>query len=252
MGFYVTESGFVGVDHSIKNFGDTTVQTNPTKARTACGLVVHSVFLRQSNRASKSDVGDNCPMIYALKGKQGLYTTKRQIHILNQSFAVILANFVTENCYNYIIPMPSSSNISKILANRVKRSIKHSILLDLFKKISVLDAANQINMSVDLEYADKAALRMAIKRQKNTVGELGEFSLKEVKTPLRKFISPVVIHDHKELPVFTGTPKFLLVDDLFSTGTTLLAAKRAILNLYPTAHVEALCLFSPLNGRIKK
>ena len=72
------------------------------------------------------------------------------------------------------------------------------------------------------------------------------FSLSEVKTLYRQYVEPLKLQ--------TLPPGFsiLLVDDLFASGKTLIAAKDALYTAKPAIQkIESLCLFSPLNGRIK-
>ncbi|MBL1804852.1 hypothetical protein ELE38_31540, partial [Klebsiella pneumoniae] len=72
-GYHVT------IDHSHRHWLITTPEGNPTRERVG-NLTIYSMFRRQKAPASlnrdrkQRKLGDNCPLIYALKGKEGLTT----------------------------------------------------------------------------------------------------------------------------------------------------------------------------------
>jgi len=251
LGFVVKKSGSVLVDHSINDFGDTRVEHNPTLATTLCEtnpLPVHSVILRRGYKGDRV-AGDNCPLIYGLKNKENLFVGYNAMKTLLPSVDGILDKFVLERIasdikYDLVIPMPSSHNISSILARRVQRHLTHSALhTTAFRKSNSDDIERQLDQGL---FSRGARLNiMNAVNKANTNGK--EFSLSDVKMDFRGLIVPLT--QEQLLPEVNN---ILIVDDLFASGQTLVTAKNKILEQLPNANVEALCLFSPLNGRIRK
>lgn len=250
MGFYIQDNK-VFVDHEIKDFGDTTDSLNPTSDVTPCidhPMRVNSVFLRLHHRKDKA-AGDNCPLIYALKKKKNLAVAYSGIKPLIYPLNSILGKFLTD-CdhrgvsFDAIIPMPSSHNIAAILANRVALMHQVSVQADIFQKASSADIKAIIDGNQDIP---REAI-LNIVRAINISNETGRsFSLSDVNTEYRRYIEPVRL---QKLP---DANSILLVDDLFASGKTLIAAKNALFAANPNIKlIESLCLFSPLNGRIKK
>jgi hypothetical protein len=250
LGFYIQDNR-VFVDHGIKDFGDTTDTHNPTSDVTPCTdypMRVNSVFLRKHHRKDKA-AGDNCPLIYALKKKRDLSVVYSGIKPLVHPLNSILSKFWTD-CdqrgvsFDAVIPMPSSHKIAAILANRVALMRQVSVLADIFQKASSADIRAIIDGNQDIP---REAI-LNIVRAINISNETGRsFSLSDVNTEYRRYIDPVKL---QKLPAVNS---ILLVDDLFASGKTLIAAKNALFAANPSIKViESLCLFSPLNGRIKK
>lgn len=241
------------VDHSHNTFCATQTTGNPTIARTRCGLEVCSLFKRLAHKKSKSRAkGDNCPMIYALKGKEGLYTTLSDIKLLYSAANEILTGHIASRrpAYDFIIPMPSSHQISCILARRVQRLVPTATLLqDALKKATIGDARRELAHKRNIPFRSRSAIDSLLASAEKAEGLDSPLSLKDIRTRDRCYISPVQLTT--SLPSAARGQSILLVDDLFSTGTTLTSARGLLARYFPEANIEALCLFSPHNGKIK-
>ena len=253
MGFEVKDDGFVMVNHDHNRFGNTDINGNPTKAQSSCGLTVHSVFKRlpHKSKAPKSELrGDNCPLIYALKGADGLYTEVTEVKKLIPPGKQILDTFISDKSegYDLILPMPSNHSISLILARRVHKLLpKSSIIVTGLRKATVRQVFQQLKDN-DLGHNANAAISKQLKKMEQDVGLDGLFSIKNIPTRYRRDLSPVVLTD--ALPDVAS--RILLVDDLFSTGSTLFGARNLLQRYMPNAKIEALCLFSPYKGKIRR
>lgn len=250
MGFLIDNNGLVSVDHSVKDFGDTTVKGNPTEALTRCKeypMKIYSIFLRRKSDVSNS--GDNCPFIYGMKNKRGLYITRDSIGDLCDNIYDIMRVFFKKRisegtCYDLIIPMPSSHKISYYLAKRLVDFFSGSELGGgFFRKALVSDVLRQIDMDGDIPHEAKMNIVNAINYSKDGAN----FSVGDVNTKFRKYISPIIFNGGS----FEGK-KILLVDDLFATGATIISAKNHIRRLGGAVKVDGFCLFSPLDGRIRR
>jgi hypothetical protein len=249
LGFVVEANGLVRVEHNINNYGATTPNRNPTNAKTRCEnnpLRVFSIFLRRSYGGAGKGKGDNCPFIYAVKGKQNLHVNYSSIKFLNHSMIDILKKFSEQQerdkiKYDLIIPMPSSHQISNILASRLSLYLPDSVIEPgLFRKSTSEDVRGQVE---GIPHGARIniinAINKAVESNKN-------FSLSDVDTQNRKYIFPI-----EKVAEMKSVKRVLLVDDLFATGTTLITAKNLIKASNPQVIVEAMCLFSPLDGRVR-
>lgn len=202
-------------------------------------LTVYSTFQRHKapnsmkrDREQRSR-GDNCHLLYALKGKDGLRTTFGAIRRLMQYFDAIVKDMVDQSGeYDAIIPMPSGHAISQIYAKRLARRYGCGVHEGVFQKISMGKAQQLLAISP-----------LTPPEKRKIAARLGgtDFSLKNVPTRYREHFPPVILRVNA-LP--KGCTRFLLADDLLATGTTLLAARRLIVEAIPDAQVSAACLFS--------
>lgn len=232
----------VDVDHSHNRLLNTGRHGNPViqlVPKDAPELTVFSAFRRHKapnslKRDRHSRVrGDNCHLLYALKGKDGLHTTFGAIRNLMLHFDAILEDMIDQsNDYHAIIAMPSSHAISRIYAKRLARRYRCDLLTGVFDKISV-EMARQLLTASPLASSEKRRIAARL----GTEG----FSLKDIPVGFRSHFPPVSMRENA-LP--DGYSRFLLADDLLSTGTTLVAARRLILSAIPSAQVDASCLFS--------
>jgi hypothetical protein len=238
------DGDLVDVDHSHNQLLNTGRHGNPVVQHVPPGqaeLVVYSSFQRHkaprtlSRDRDNRSRGDNCHLLYALKGKDGLRTSFGAIRRLMLHFDAIVEDMVDQSGdYDAVIPMPSGHSISRQYAQRLARRYGCDIHLGLFEKISKARARELLEQS-ELKSSDK-------RRVANRLGkDDGDFSLKDIPTSYREHFPPVTLR-HELLPA--GCTRFLLADDLLSTGTTLLAARRQILAAVPGARVDAACLFS--------
>ncbi|NIL04988.1 hypothetical protein HB976_18805 [Yersinia mollaretii] len=252
MGLTLKEN-LVTVDHSHNNWLVTTPAGNPT-VEIYNGLIIYSVFKRrktsgkqQRDRALRQ-LGDNCPIIYALKGKEGLITDFSSIKKLNVSFKTIIKyiSALEPQGYQVVISVPSTHNISHIIGKRFSKHFRSIHLKNVLRKITIQEAFNLLDRE-DINLEESKSLKFRIKKQYKEVGFQGFFSLKGVPTLYRDLLPPLSMNVRPQL---TFTPdRILIVDDLLASGTTLETAAKIIQNLYPNAMIHAACLFSSIGLR---
>lgn len=244
MGFSVdAATNIVTVDHSHNDYCKTKVDDNPTAITLRKNFKVTSIFARTKNKRDKSIPGDNCPMLYALKGIGCLKTTRRDIMLLKDNYSKILEKYLKSDLeWDYFIPLPSSNSLTFAFAQRVQR---HAGVGTCNNRILTKITAEQALLKVDklqIKSADKATIKQSIKRFIKHNGSDKEFQIKSIFTKLRKNIEPFEWNSS-----FNGnispTSKILLIDDMVTSGTSLLSALNLIKNRYPDSTVEALTLF---------
>ncbi|NHZ95394.1 phosphoribosyltransferase [Massilia sp. CCM 8734] len=180
-----------------------------------------------------SSRGDNCHLLYALKGKDELRTTFEAIRRLMLYFDDIVEAMVDQSGrYDAIIPMPSDYPICRIYAKRLAGRYHCEVCDGIFDKIT-MGAAKHLLSTSPLSAPEKRRIASRLSGP--------DFSLKNIPTKYRKYFPPLVLSKNSLPKEFK---RFLLADDLLSTGTTLLAARRLILEAVPDARIDAACLFS--------
>jgi len=222
------------VDHSHNRLLNTSIEGNPTVCKIA-GLTVFSIFKREkASRQIKQHGGDNCHLLYALKGKDQLETTRGSIKSLLPAFNQILQKIPQD--YDLVVPMPSKYWISTIVAKRLARRSRIKVTTDIFQKITI-DQARETLENLDLPSQEKRKIDFRLKNQGNSGGS---FSLKEIPTKYRQFFCPLILCNRPQ----ANLKKVLLVDDLLSTGTTLNSAKTLLQPICIDTEIDAVCLFS--------
>lgn len=253
MGFSVAEDGLVSINHQVNQYAVTAanIGKSPCSVQTKCSqpMMIHSIYYRPKNSKSSRLKGDNCPFIYAWKKKvPDLYITRHSLVGMREDFYILLGqmvnNILESQQVDFIVPMPSKHCLSSSLARRISRLIPEAILFDnLFTKKSNDEMIEQIKCS-DLDSLDKSKLIYVINRA--TESGTG-FSISDVPTYLREYLDPVKI-TQSSLP--EGT--YLLVDDLFATGSTVINAKEKIIKNNSNNIALGAVLFSPHLNKINK
>lgn len=129
------------VDHSCQDWLLTEAKGNPTIENIG-GLKIYSVFrrLRLSRKMQRDrqrrQIGDNCPLIYALKLKEGLTTDITSIVKLSKSFVEITGTIarLEPAGYQLVISMPSAHRISYAVGKRFARRFKTPHVFSAFRK----------------------------------------------------------------------------------------------------------------------
>ncbi|WP_411705393.1 phosphoribosyltransferase [Edaphovirga cremea] len=230
----------VTVNHSHNNYANTAINGNPD-IKHFDGLKVTSIFKRTKGRRDKNTPGDNNPMLYALKNMQGLKTTFRSICLLWGSYDQLVRLLLQRTVYDCIIPLPSSSPIAGLIAKNInKRQPKSSRYFNALKKISAERVLFTIS-DLRIISSEKATLRQDVKRFIAHHGRKADFQMKSIIRPkLRKHINPIV---WGEINISPPPINILLIDDMVTSGASLLSARDALLIHYPGIYIECLTLF---------
>ncbi|WP_249192973.1 phosphoribosyltransferase, partial [Yersinia sp. Marseille-Q3913] len=228
----------VTVDHSHNNYSVTTPAGNPTVLTLSNGLKVTSIFSRTKGKKGKRGVkdppGDNSPMLYALKGMHQLQTTRRAVMDLP---VYVAAGFQ----WDWLLPLPSSSNLTALFANRVcSRSGVGVCHHGAMVKISAQQVLKNLE-ALQIKATDRSAIREAVNRFIKYNSPQTAFQIKAIsRTSLRPYINPLM---WGHLPAVVPPRRVLLIDDMVTTGTSLVCASDILRHRYPTVQIEALTLF---------
>lgn len=242
MGFVVdAENRLVTVDHSHNHFSITTPAGNPVELMLGT-LKVTSIFARTKGKRDKSAPGDNSPMLYVIKGLHELRTNPRDIAMLCTSFRKILPLYLERGFqWDWIVPLPSSSSVCCRFAEKVfKRTNQGVCYPDALAKIT----AGKVIANLDelhISSKDKTVLRGDIKRFIDQHGEEQPFQIKSIRrVKLRKHINPFM---RGHVTAAVPPSAILLIDDMVTSGASLISAEAILKQQYPDARIEALTLF---------
>ncbi len=246
--------GTVVVNHASKDHLYTGMYSNPS--HTVIGDIdVFSVYRRKKSPGPErrdrdaKRLGDNCPLIYALKGKHGLNVELSSIKRLMHFMPNILDKIVGElpKDLTEIVTIPSAHPLATILATRLGRRMLLPVRSDLLIKSTCFEAtrrADQILKSNRFSVAREVEvdLRNTVKRLLKTAKS--PYSSKDVLVPIRNYFDPLKIcPDHTGL---SAESKVLLVDDLLASGETIVAANCLLSQL----GLKARCMAVTWFGRV--
>lgn len=237
MGLRIVDNVVI-VDHDVNEHLQTTAIGNPS-IDWIDDLQVYAIFQRKFHSAKASRdrqariLGDNCPLIYALKGKDGLTVEFRSIKSLNDSIPTIINAVVDDlgESFDAVVPMPSSSPLSAILAKRLARASGRPLLGGMFSKstngVAMASVAGVLaENSRAFPKEDAVHVRNALKFLRSIEDE--PYAAKNIKTQIRKYFLPLAINAIP--PQLDAGTRLLLVDDLLATGETLRAAQSLLIN----------------------
>lgn len=202
---------------------------------------LYSVIRRykEKRRAGKRPIGDNCPMLYAMKQKDGLYVESETVEQLYEyAKNSIRQTFQNNFPFDTVIVIPSNHDICSRLAKIISKLYSVYVIDEYFVKNSHQTAIDAIKKNKDITSDIKQHIKNAINRDKN------KLTIKYVNAKYRKYV-PILRWNHVELP--PNTKNILLIDDIFSSGSTLANAADIIKNSSPKVeNISALTLFGAL------
>lgn len=220
MGIDVSDAKVVTFNPGHERRVVTDVARKPPR-RQFSSIEVASVFARKSVR---HDNDDGNPLIYALKGMSGYTMPYGSFREIYRCGAEILPKALDGIDFDMIVPLPSSSAVAAIFAERASRC---------GGKCPIIRCLNKATFGQVLEFAPP--MGMVEKRLRQQYGKQlralqkadpnATFQMKKVKLPLRPYFMPVVAN--ADAPLIAGH-RILLVDDILGSGTSITAATHAL------------------------
>ncbi|AIJ31211.1 phosphoribosyltransferase [Actinobacillus suis] len=204
---------------------------------------LYSIIKRQKEkRRAGRPLGDNCPMLYALKNSDGLSTDdetvkKLFLYVRNSIKDCFKSNFP----FDAVIVMPSKHSIGYELAQIIGELYKVHIITDYLMKNTPQSAIDKVIHNPDIRSDIKQRIKTAINRN------MDNLTIKALNTKDRKYV-PLLVKNVGWLPV--NTRNVLLIDDIWASGTTLKSARGLIEQWSPQVKsISALTLFSPISEK---
>lgn len=221
----------------------TGVHLNPKKShvgKNPC-LKVFSIYTRTKQGDLRRDGN---PLIYALKSLNGFTISKAELRAFRPTFTSIVDKTLSGWPHTCVLTMPSSSVLTEQFARRIARKLQGKVVTDAFCKrtaTEMLDEYRQRHVVPKTKHKSDVNRVLAELRKvsPNTL-----FSMKLVENNIREYFRPLKLNPVCNLGALQSG-QVLLVDDLLSTGTTLLNARDELMQV--NIHCDkAVCLLSDL------
>lgn len=152
---------------------------------------------------------------------------------------------VEQKPISYILVMPSSHLIAKRFAIRVARKSGAVLIDDFFLKETVGNIVDNFDFS-KVSFSHIRDVKRTLSRLEK-IHPQKEISLKNVNNKVRCYFPPVTYNDSYRGDMPDGN--IILIDDLLSTGTTLLSARDILIDKGIDC-TSAFCLLSQLGTRM--
>ncbi|QDJ12973.1 hypothetical protein CEP45_03525 [Mergibacter septicus] len=204
---------------------------------------LYSIIKRKKEkRRAGRPLGDNCPMLYALKKSDGLFSDEETIKkLFLYARNSIKDHFKSNFPFDTVIVIPSKHNIGYKLAKIIGELYKVHIVTDYLMKNTPQDAIDEIINNPHINSAIKQRIKTAIQR------DMKNLTIKGL-TPKDRIYIPILSVKKVSLPA--NISNVLLIDDVYTSGTTLKRAKTLIEQYSPQViSISALTLFSPLSKK---
>lgn len=191
---------------------------------------------------------DGNPLIYALKGIYGYSITLKELFKFRTSFLSILSaiNTKLETNNKFVISVLSSSPVVSFLAKRVSRVFGAS-RVDVFDKCTVEDVIGRFQKrlsTVNIKHKDKSQVNEVLAKLSRSSPN-AVFSMKNVPNKIRKYFQPLKLKPNINLNFLRGA-EIILIDDLLSSGVTLVSASEELMGKNIQCSI-AVCLLSDLH-----
>ena len=225
MGIRVDNAKVVSINDAHQEGVDTSLENNPTSS-VPKGLRVHHIFSR-NGKGQRRDDGN--PLIHALKQQRGFTVTEHWKSQLCNRGRIIVGSIPEElSGFDYCLAIPSSSAFCGECANLVSGTLGVPVMGEVpFRKKHVGE------MLADVAVAPprmKLGMRDKYTTQLNTWQSADPKAIchaKSVDTSIRSLFQFLTLID--------GAPdianrRLIVVDDIISSGSSLLSAREILVN----------------------
>lgn len=239
MGLTIGDDKLVMLDDSHERRVDTSIENNPT-FRKKQGLDIYSLYKRK--KSQKND-GDGTPLIYALKGIFDYKISKMDREIIMHERAKEIFEKCKPNIKaDLVMGVPSSHQISHdiSLLLSVWIGVPH-LTFEFLEKVRIRDILNAADDCPPVISSPNAAkgYRIALSKFRKMNPDI-EFTMKGLEPNIRKYFKPLkALEDVPNL----HEKKILIVDDLMSSGTSLICCRDILCELGATVE-QGICLLS--------
>lgn len=197
-------------------------------------------FKRGRSKNQQSSLGDNCPFLYGLKQLDGLSVTQQYQDIFYRFATEKVQQHFHENFpFDYIVLLPSSHDITQNWAEQLGYDIP--ILNNILRKKFNYEIKQEIDQLYQTKQIDKKIYTIITQK---CIMDNDVFALKHIPIPYRPWIKPLALNpltDHD-----LNGKRLLLMDDICSSGTSLLIANEILRQTYDIDRLDALTLFGKI------
>ena len=227
----------VQLDDTHQKRVNTSPDDNPTQVELE-GITVHYVFTRSK---FNNETGDGNPLIYAMKGLKGFSIVPLYRNKIVERCKLIIGKM--ELAGDVVVPVPSGNGfcgeVAEIVANVTGLPLVNP---DFIRKKTFAEMYLQYgNIPMGLIPAEVAEYKSQLKIWSSASHEKS-VSMKLISPRIRHLFDPFM---HSGTDCDISGKRVILVDDLVSSGSSLLGAAR-ICTAAGTSSVAGLCFLSAL------
>lgn len=234
----------VTINTQNKNGINISYQDNPRKQKIN-NFNVFSIF--QRTQVKERRLSDGNPVVHALKGSHGYYLECSSRLLLYRYGIMICDNFfqkVQKPCK--ILVVPSSSQINLTFSQKIGKKYNIPVEMPFNKKtvkqiLSNKAPISEINKKYKKDYLNE------IKRLEE-LDQNSSFTMKAVSNNIRKYFCPLD-WNKKPQTIVNDSKLILVIDDVYSTGTSINSAMSLIKKHNSHLSVMGLTIFSGLKSK---
>ncbi|MFU2314814.1 phosphoribosyltransferase [Rahnella sp. PCH160] len=243
MGIDVTVNREVKFNDAHEHRVITGVHLNPKKSKVGRNpyLNIFSIYTRTKQGDLRRDGN---PLIYALKSLNGFTITKSELRAFKPTFSAIVDKTLLGLPFASVLTMPSSSALAEQFGRRIARKLRGNIVSNAFCKRTATEILAEYRQRHVVPKTRHKSDVNRVLAELNKVPPNTLFSMKLVENNIREYFRPLKLNPVCDLRLIMKGP-VLLVDDLLSTGTTLLNAREELERVDIQCH-SAICLLSDL------
>lgn len=186
-------------------------------------------------------LGDNCPFLYGLKQLDGLYVEQQHKDMFYQFAVETVQQYFQDNFpFDCIVLLPSSHTITNDWAKQLPYDIP--IYDNIFKKKFNYEVKQEVIQLYEDGKIEKKIHEIIIEK---CIADNNIFSLKHIPVSYRQWIKPFKLHPN--MTHNFNDKRILLVDDICSSGRSLVIAHDILLQTYDQIKdINALTLFGKI------
>jgi len=244
VGINISATNFITLDHTHQKRVDTSLENNPTFDDLG-GIHVHHIFRRNKNGDKDRDGN---PLIKAMKG-MGEYQIipMYRTQVMNRAREVLEA-FACDLAVDAVMPMPSGYDFAREVAELVCDVTQKELLDPSFlRKRTVSEMLEEYDGNVPAHLNRKLAqefkAQLADWHLANAARPTQLVTMKKIGTKIRTCFQPLTLTE--ETPDIQGV-RVLVVDDLMSSGSSIMSVAALLTQGTGCAVPAAVCFLSSL------
>lgn len=225
MGININNKKAITFCDSHEKYVNTSINSNPSVSslkQSYPPLLVHSIF----KRVHSNDRRDGNPLIYALKNIDYYNISNEELINFKPNFESILDKLKNNKKFkgNVILTLPSSSKVVEYFARRVGRKISLNVQYDAFIKCTNGEVLDNFNHNI-VRKQDENDVRGALYTLNKKNPDL-PFQIKNIENNIRFYFQPFKLNLNNNYNEYG----IILIDDILSTGSSLLCAEQLLKN----------------------
>ncbi|ENU0858525.1 phosphoribosyltransferase [Citrobacter amalonaticus] len=225
MGINISNKKVITFCDSHEKYVNTSVNSNPSLSllkQCSPPLLVHSIF----KRVQSNDRRDGNPLIYALKNIDNYSISNEELIKFKPNFVSVLDKLKNNKKFkgDVILTLPSSSKVVQYFAKRVGRTLSLNVQYDAFVKCTNGEVFDNFNHNI-VRKQDENDVRGALYTLNKKNPDL-PFQIKNIENSIRSYFQPFKLNQNNNYNQYN----IILIDDILSTGSSLLCAEQLLKN----------------------